>query len=109
MYDGCGWLRRREAVQVPGEAARNRPASSEGSASSMSKDRSDFAVMNRMIDHIRLLIAVDDEQISVKTKLDVQVVLKDLQVLLAVPEEQQRARVKGYYDLLCRELGDHGD
>jgi hypothetical protein len=76
----------------------------------MNKDRSDFAVMNRMIDHIRLLIAVDDEQIPVKKKLDVQSVLRDFQALLAVPEEQQeRGRIKGYYELLCRELGDHGD
>lgn len=76
----------------------------------MNKDRSDFAVMNRMIDHIRLLIAVDDEQITVKKKLDVQAVLKEFQALLAVPEEQQeRRRIKGYYDLLCRELGEHGD
>ena len=51
----------------------------------MSKDRSDFAVMNRMIDHIRLLIAVDDEQITVKKKLDVQAILKEFQALLAVP------------------------
>jgi len=76
----------------------------------MSKDRSDFAVMNRMIDHIRLLIAVDDEQIPVKKKLDVQAVLKEFQALLAIPEgRQERGRIKGYYDLLCRELGDHGD
>ncbi len=79
-------------------------------ARAMSKDRSDFAVMNRMIDHIRLLIAVDDEQITVKKKLDVQAVLKEFQALLAVPEEQQeRGRIKGYYELLCRELGEHGD
>ena len=51
----------------------------------MSKDRSDFAVMNRMIDHIRLLIAVDDEQIPVKKKLDVQAILKEFQALLALP------------------------
>ena len=38
----------------------------------MEKDRSDFAVMNRMIDHIRLLIAVDDETIPVKKKLETQ-------------------------------------
>jgi hypothetical protein len=76
----------------------------------MSKDRSDFAVMNRMIDHIRLLIAVDDEQIPVKKKLDVQAVLKEFQAQLALPEEQQeQKRVKGYYQLLCRELGEHGD
>jgi hypothetical protein len=76
----------------------------------MSKDRSDFAVVNRMIDHIRLLIAVDDEQITVKKKLEVQAVLKEFQALLAVPEEQQeRGRIKGYYELLCRELGQHGD
>jgi hypothetical protein len=76
----------------------------------MDKDRSDAAVMNRMIDHIRLLIAVDDEAISVKQKLEVQAILKDFQTLLSVPEdEQERARVRGYYQILCRELGDHAD
>ena len=55
----------------------------------MEKDRSDFAVMNRMIDHIRLLIAVDDETIPVKKKLETQALLKDFQTLLSVPEEQQ--------------------
>jgi hypothetical protein len=76
----------------------------------MSKDRSDFAVMNRMIDHIRLLIAVDDEQITVKKKLDVQATLREFQALLAVPEEEQnRSRIRGYYEVLCRELGEHGD
>ncbi len=76
----------------------------------MEKDRSDFAVMNRMIDHIRLLIAVDDETIPVKKKLETQAVLKDFQALLAVePERQERARIKGYYDLLCRELADEAD
>jgi len=54
----------------------------------MTKDRSDFAVMNRMIDHIRLLIAVDDEQITVKKKLDVQATLREFQALLAIPEER---------------------
>jgi hypothetical protein len=76
----------------------------------MTKDRSDFAVMNRMIDHIRLLIAVDDEQIPVKKKLDVQATLKEFQALLAIPEErQERGRIRGYYEVLCRELGDYGD
>lgn len=76
----------------------------------MEKDRSDGAVMNRMIDHIRLLIAVDDETIAVKKKLEVQAVLRDFQALLAVPaEQQQRARVRGYYELLCRELSAHAD
>jgi hypothetical protein len=76
----------------------------------MDKDRSDFAVMNRMIDHIRLLIAVDDEQIPVKKKLDVQATLKEFQALLALPEEQrEHGRIRGYYQLLCRELGEHGD
>jgi hypothetical protein len=76
----------------------------------MPKDRSDFAVMNRMIDHIRLLIAVDDETITVKTKLEVQAVLKDFQALLAAPSEhQERGRIRGYYELLCRELGEQAD
>jgi len=76
----------------------------------MTKDRSDFAVMNRMIDHIRLLIAVDDEQITVKKKLDVQATLREFQALLAIPEErQERGRIRGYYEILCRELGEHGD
>lgn len=59
------------------------------------KDRSDFAVMNRMIDHIRLLIAVDDEAIPVKKKLETQAILKDFQALLAEPpESQERGRIK---------------
>jgi len=76
----------------------------------MEKDRSDFAVMNRMIDHIRLLIAVDDDTIPVKKKLETQALLKDFQTLLAVPEEQQeRGRIKGYYEILCRDLGEEAD
>jgi hypothetical protein len=74
------------------------------------KDRSDFAVMNRMIDRIRLLIAVDDETITVKTKLETQAVLNDYQALLGVePEHQERGRIKGYYELLCRELAEQAD
>jgi hypothetical protein len=66
--------------------------------------------MNRMIDHIRLLIAVDDDAIPVKKKLEAQALLKDFQSLLAVPEEQQeRGRIKGYYEILCRELGEEAD
>ncbi len=76
----------------------------------MTKDRSDFAVMNRMIDHVRLLVAVDDDLIPVKKKLEVQAVLKDFQGLLSAPEDQQeRTRIKGYYNLLCRDLGEHAD
>lgn len=79
-------------------------------AASVEKDRSDGAVMNRMIDHIRLLIAVDDETIAVKKKLEVQAVLRDFQALLSAPvEQQQRSRIRGYYDLLCHELSEHAD
>jgi hypothetical protein len=78
--------------------------------STMEKDRSDFAVMNRMIDRIRLLIAVDDETIAVKKKLEAQAILKDFQALLSeAPEDQERGRIKGYYETLCRELGDEAD
>ena len=69
----------------------------------MEKDRSDFAVMNRMIDHIRLLIAVDDEAIPVKKKLEAQAMLAE------APEDQERGRIKGYYEILCRDLGDEAD
>ncbi len=76
----------------------------------MEKDRSDFAVMNRMIDHIRLLIAVDDDTIPVKKKLEVQALLKDFQTLLSSPPEgQERGRIKGYYEILCRELDEEAD
>jgi hypothetical protein len=69
----------------------------------MEKDRSDFAVMNRMIE-------VDAEVIPVKKKLETQAILKDFQALLAEPPElQERARIKGYYDILCRELADEAD
>ena len=76
----------------------------------MEKDRSDFAVMNRMIDHVRLLIAVDDETIPVKRKLEVQAILKDFQSLLAQPEEiQERERIRAYYEILRRDLSDQAD
>ncbi len=76
----------------------------------MEKDRSDFAVMNRMIDHVRLLVAVDDEALAVKKKLEVQAILKDFQSLLAAPDDQQeRGRIRGYYQILCRELADEAD
>ncbi len=66
--------------------------------------------MNRMIDHIRLLIAVDDEAIPVKKKLEAQAILKDFQAMLAeAPENQERGRIKGYYEILCRDVGDEAD
>jgi hypothetical protein len=81
-----------------------------GTHRTMEKDRSDFAVMNRMIDHIRLLIAVDDETIPVKKKLETQSILKHFQALLAeAPDNQERGRIRGYYEILCRELGDEAD
>ncbi|MDO8432862.1 MAG: hypothetical protein Q7S58_10695 [Candidatus Binatus sp.] len=76
----------------------------------MEKDRSDFAVMNRMIDHIRLLIAVDDDTIPVKKKLETQAILKDFQSLLAEPpESQERGRIRGYHEILVRDLGEEAD
>ena len=76
----------------------------------MEKDRSDFAVMNRMIDHIRLLIAVDDETLPVKKKLETQALLKDFRILFSAPEDQQeRGRIKSYHEILCRDLGDEAD
>ena len=57
----------------------------------MEKDRSDFAVMNRMIDHIRLLIAVDDEAIPVKKKLEAQALLKDFQACSRFPKSSRNA------------------
>jgi len=66
--------------------------------------------MNRMIDRIRLLIAVNDDSIPVKKKLEVQAILKDFQSLLAdAPKAQERGRIKGYYDILCRELREEAD
>ena len=66
--------------------------------------------LDRMIDHIRLLIAVDDEAIPVKKKLEAQAILKDFQSMLAeAPENQERGRIKGYYEILCRDLGDEAD
>jgi len=66
--------------------------------------------MNRMIDHIRLLIAVDDDTIAVKKKLEVQAILKDFQSLVSSPpQDQERGRIRAYYEILCRELNDEAD
>lgn len=72
-------------------------------------DRSDEAVIGRMIERIRLLIATSDE-IPIDVKLQTQPMLKEFQQSLAPPaEEQDEERVRGQYAFLCRELEAYPD
>lgn len=72
-------------------------------------ERGDEYYVGRLIERTRLLLATSDE-IPVETKLQAQPLLKELEQALAVPpEEQDRARVRGRYALLCRELDEYPD
>jgi len=72
-------------------------------------ERSDEYIIGRLIERIRLLIATSDD-IPVETKLQTQPMLKEFQHALGVPPaEQDRDRVRGHYDFLCRELEEYPD
>jgi len=76
----------------------------------MSADRSDAAIVGRMIERIRLLIALSDE-IPVETKLNTQALLKmfEASVGAAAVDASQEAVASGYYGRLCSDLDAYAD
>lgn len=72
----------------------------------MAKDRSDEAIVGRMIDRVRLLIALSEE-IPIETKLNTQALLKMFEASLEEPGAQKLSA--GYYRQLCDELADDAD
>ena len=72
-------------------------------------DRSDDAVLGRLIERSRLLIALADD-IPTETKLQSQPLLKQMEQLLAVPAEQRDAgRIHQTHRQLCGELEEYAD
>jgi len=74
----------------------------------MANDRTDDERVLKLIERVRLLIAIDDDLPS-ETKLNTQPALKMLESLIAEGEEGGRARAAEYYRYLCAELEDHAD
>jgi hypothetical protein len=72
-------------------------------------EHSDAYIVGRLIERLRLLIAISDE-IPTETKLQTQGVLKMLQAEVAGPEEKHdQGQVRGYYALLYDDLEAYAD
>ncbi|MBI3770256.1 MAG: hypothetical protein HY271_17425 [Deltaproteobacteria bacterium] len=72
-------------------------------------EHSDVYIVGRLIERLRLLIAVSEE-IPTETKLQTQGILKMLQAEVADPEEEHdQARVRAHYALLYDDLEPYAD
>ena len=72
-------------------------------------EHSDAYIVGRLIERMRLLIAISDE-IPTETKLQTQGVLKMLQAEVAGPvEEHDRPQVRAHYALLYDDLAPYAD
>lgn len=76
----------------------------------MPVDRSDEAIVGRLIERIRLLIALSDD-VPIETKLNTQALLKMFEAAIAGAEDdtQQQALARGYYDRLYADLEEFAD
>lgn len=74
----------------------------------MAHDVSDTDRVLKLIERVRLLIAIDDEM-AIDLKLDTQPVLKLLESLVAEEDEGGRAKASEYYRYLLRELSGSPD
>jgi hypothetical protein len=72
-------------------------------------EHSDVYIVGRLIERLRLLIAVSEE-IPTETKLQTQGILKMLQAEVADPEEEHdQTRVRAHYALLYDDLEPYAD
>lgn len=62
----------------------------------------------KLIERLRLLIAIDDE-IPTETKLNTQPLLKMLEAAVASEDPGDEPRASGYYSLLYTELSSYPD
>jgi hypothetical protein len=74
----------------------------------MAQNLSDVERVLKLIERVRLLIAIDDEMPST-TKLDTQPVLKMLEAMVAEDNEADRARAAEYYRYLYGRLENSPD
>jgi hypothetical protein len=72
-------------------------------------ERSDAYILGRLIERVRLLIALSEE-IPTETKLQTQGILKALESETKRPEsEQDQGQVRAYYALLYDDLEPYPD
>lgn len=72
-------------------------------------ERSDAYILGRLVDRVRLLIAISEE-IPVETKLQTQGVLKLFAAEVVRPADEQDAQqVRAHYALLYDELESYAD
>jgi hypothetical protein len=72
-------------------------------------ERSDAYIISRLIHQTRLLIATDDTM-PTETKLQTQPVLKELEIALAVDEDEQNQKeIRGNYYFLYDRLAAYPD
>ena len=76
----------------------------------MGADRSDEAIVGRLIERIKLLIALS-EDVPIETKLNTQALLKMFEAAIVDAEDdsQQQALARGYYDRIYSDLGEYAD
>ena len=74
----------------------------------MAIDRTDDERVLKLIERVRLLIAIDDEM-PTETKLNTQPMLKMLESLVAEGTEADRGRASEYYRYLRAELVENED
>lgn len=76
----------------------------------MGADRSDEAIVGRLIERTRLLIALSDE-VPIETKLNTQALLKMFEAAIvgAADDAQQQTLVRGYYGRIYADLEEHPD
>lgn len=75
----------------------------------MSAERTDAAIVARLIERTRLLIALSDE-IPVETKLNTQALLKMLEAALGEDEyERDEALIGSYYEQIYGDLREYAD
>lgn len=72
----------------------------------MTQDLSDEERVLKLIERVRLLIAIDDDM-PVETKLNTQPALKMLEAAIISDEIGSREQASSYYSLLYSELADN--
>lgn len=74
----------------------------------MDEHRSDAAIVGRLIERIRLLIALSDD-IPVETKLNTQALLKMFEASVDAAGRGQETLAAEYYGRLCDDLDEYPD
>lgn len=72
------------------------------------RDLSDEERVIKLIERVRLLIAIDDDM-PVETKLNTQPVLKMLEAVIQTDDAGSQEQASSYYSLLYNELADNPD